>query len=84
MVLIGLTLIGTLFHKISRPGFYISLGFIVVIGCVTMIMRHFWNKSDGPKKGSYDNADQAESGQRTIRTRTKFGMPRIRSRGRIR
>ncbi|KAF9138293.1 hypothetical protein BGX30_009313 [Mortierella sp. GBA39] len=84
MALITLTLIGTLFHKISRPGFFISLGFIVVIGCVTLVMRHFWNKTDGPKKGSYDTEEHAESGPRTIRTRTKFGMPRIRSRGRIR
>ncbi|MGG0815606.1 amino acid permease [Paenibacillus alvei] len=46
MALVVLALSGTLFHKISRPGFFISLGFVAVIGCVTLIMRHFWNKQE--------------------------------------
>ncbi|MEC0242101.1 amino acid permease [Paenibacillus dokdonensis] len=47
IVLVSLALTGTLFHKISRPGFFISLGFIAVIGCVTLVMRHYWSKQDG-------------------------------------
>lgn len=46
MALVVLALSGTLFQKISRPGFFISLGFVAVIGCVTLIMRHFWNKQE--------------------------------------
>jgi L-asparagine transporter-like permease len=46
MSLITLTVIGTWFHHVSRPGFFISLGFIAVIGAVTVIMRHYWNKDD--------------------------------------
>jgi L-asparagine transporter-like permease len=44
MVLIALAVSGTLFHAVSRPGFFISLGFVAVIGSVTLIMQHFWNK----------------------------------------
>jgi L-asparagine transporter-like permease len=44
MGLITLTVIGTLFHHVSRPGFFISLGFLALIGAVTLIMRHHWNK----------------------------------------
>jgi L-asparagine transporter-like permease len=46
MGLIALTVSGTWFHQVSRPGFFISLGFIAVIGVVTLIMRHYWNKDD--------------------------------------
>lgn len=43
MCLIGAAISGTLFHRISRPGFFISLGFIAVIGFVTWFMRRRWN-----------------------------------------
>ncbi|MDG5789556.1 amino acid permease [Evansella sp. AB-P1] len=42
--LVLLAIIGTLFHDTSRPGFYVSMLFIVVIAIVTLVMRHFWNK----------------------------------------
>ncbi|NWL87999.1 amino acid permease [Paenibacillus sp. 79R4] len=83
MALISLTLVGTLFHKISRPGFFISLGFIVIIGCVTLIMRHFWNKAEGAKQDLSKSEEEAQLSP-GINSRTKYGMPHIRSKGRIR
>ncbi|MFX3631373.1 MAG: amino acid permease [Candidatus Pristimantibacillus sp.] len=44
MGLIIMAVIGTLLHEISRPGFYISLGFIAVIGAVTLIMSRIWRR----------------------------------------
>nr|WP_273844905.1 amino acid permease [Halalkalibacter alkalisediminis] len=44
-ILVLLGVIGTVFHTTSRPGFFISLAFIVVVAIVTLIMRHFWKKS---------------------------------------
>ncbi len=35
---------GTLFHKTSRPGFFISLAFIGVIGIITLIIQFKTNK----------------------------------------
>ena len=71
LILISFTLVGTLFHKISRPGFFISLGFIVVIGCVTLIMRHFWNKSERANKDESEYEPQSKSGINRIRSRGK-------------
>nr|WP_156942383.1 amino acid permease [Alkalihalobacterium bogoriense] len=36
---------GTVFHQTSRPGFYVSLLFVIVIAVITLIMRHFWKKA---------------------------------------
>jgi L-asparagine transporter-like permease len=36
---------GTLFHKTSRPGFFISLAFVAIIGLITLIMQGKWKKS---------------------------------------
>lgn len=80
MALVGFTLVGTLFHGISRPGFFISLGFIVTIGCVTLVMRHFW-KSDEPQA---DSPNAVTEHGMPISARTKCGMPRTRNKGRIR
>ncbi|WP_209124719.1 amino acid permease [Alkalihalobacillus sp. BA299] len=44
--LVILGVFGTIFHPTSRPGFFVSLGFIVVIAIITLIMKHFWNKSN--------------------------------------
>ncbi|OLO39138.1 transporter [Alkalihalophilus pseudofirmus] len=43
-LLVFLGVFGTIFHQTSRPGFFVSLGFIVIIGVITLIMKHFWNK----------------------------------------
>ena len=44
-------IVGTSLHQISRPGFYVSLLFIVTIAGITLIMMHFWkkNKTDKPE-----------------------------------
>ncbi|GAE28292.1 aromatic amino acid transporter [Halalkalibacter wakoensis JCM 9140] len=49
-----LAVVGTVFHQTSRPGFYISLAFIVIVAIVTLIMRHFWkkNENDHPPEDS--------------------------------
>lgn len=44
-ILVLLGVIGTVFHTTSRPGFFISLAFIAVVAIVTLIMRHFWKRS---------------------------------------
>jgi L-asparagine transporter-like permease len=51
MAFIVLTVTGTLFHPVSRPGFFISLGFVGVIGAVTLIMKRKWKKpgTDGKR-----------------------------------
>lgn len=46
MMLILLAVSGTLFHATSRPGFWISLGFIAVIAAVVLIMQSIWRKSE--------------------------------------
>jgi L-asparagine transporter-like permease len=52
MFLILVAVTGTLFHNTSRPGFWISLLFIGVIGCVTLIM-HYVRKNSGGSKLSF-------------------------------
>ncbi|SFF54885.1 L-asparagine transporter [Halobacillus alkaliphilus] len=42
LVLILLAVSGTLLNKTSRIGFFVSLGFLLVIGIVTMIMKKKW------------------------------------------
>jgi L-asparagine transporter-like permease len=44
MALLLFAVSGTLFHKTSRPGFWVSLVFIGVIGLVTVIMRAIWKR----------------------------------------
>lgn len=46
MVIILLAVSGTLFHKTSRPGFWISLGFIVVIAAVLLFLQFKWRKNE--------------------------------------
>jgi len=41
-ILIAVT--GTLFHDTSRPGFFISLAFLCIIGIITFIMNFQWKK----------------------------------------
>lgn len=49
--LIALAVSGTWFHGLSRPGFWISLGFVGVIGGVTLVMQRIWNKQRGGRSG---------------------------------
>lgn len=53
MLLILLAVSGTLFHATSRPGFWISLGFIVIIAGVVLFMQTVWRKSE--KQGQERN-----------------------------
>lgn len=46
VILILLASAGTLLDRISRPGFYISLGFILLIGIVVLMMRRNWRKNN--------------------------------------
>ncbi|MEH7010318.1 amino acid permease [Neobacillus niacini] len=49
IILILVAVSGTLFHSTSRPGFFISLAFVGIIGCITLIMNFKWKKKK--KKG---------------------------------
>lgn len=46
IILIGLAVSGTLFHHTSRPGFFISLVFLAVIGSIVFFMRKRWKKEE--------------------------------------
>ncbi|WP_066314169.1 amino acid permease [Bacillus sp. FJAT-29814] len=50
MVLILIAVSGTLFHDSSRPGFFISLAFLGIIGCITLIMNAKWKKHEKRKR----------------------------------
>ncbi|MBV6714825.1 amino acid permease [Paenibacillus chitinolyticus] len=56
IALILLAVSGTLAHHGSRPGFYVSLGFIGVIGLVTWLRIRKWNKA-GDNSGRQEQAD---------------------------
>ncbi|NRD76364.1 amino acid permease [Bacillus sp. BRMEA1] len=43
-VLILIAVSGTLFHETSRPGFFISLAFVGIIGGITFIMNLKWGR----------------------------------------
>ncbi|QCT03087.1 amino acid permease-associated protein [Paenibacillus algicola] len=46
MLLILLAVSGSIFHHTSRPGFWISLGFILLILAVVLIMQSVWRKAE--------------------------------------
>jgi L-asparagine transporter-like permease len=52
ILLILIAVSGTLFHESSRPGFFISLAFIGVIGSITLIMNARWKKKEKKQKKS--------------------------------
>ncbi|WP_042353839.1 amino acid permease [Bacillus rubiinfantis] len=52
-VFILIAISGTLFHDTSRPGFFISLAFIGVIGGLTLIMNAKWKKKRKRKRILY-------------------------------
>lgn len=37
---------GSLFHKTSRPGFFISIAFLAIIGIVVLFLRKRWKKEE--------------------------------------
>ncbi|WP_281885743.1 amino acid permease [Paenibacillus sp. YYML68] len=44
ILLLALAISGTLLHETTRPGFFISLLFVVVVGIVTLVMQRVWRK----------------------------------------
>ena len=46
ILLISSAVSGTLFHQTSRPGFFISLVFLAVIGSIVFFMRKRWKKEE--------------------------------------
>lgn len=52
-ILILLAVTGSLIFPSSRPGFFVSLAFLVVIGIVTLIMRRSWKKEEKDMKASF-------------------------------
>jgi aromatic amino acid permease len=44
MALIVIAVSGTLFHKTSMPGFWVSLGFVVIIGVVTLLKKQSFKR----------------------------------------
>ncbi|NQX49270.1 amino acid permease [Paenibacillus tritici] len=60
LVLIMAAVSGTLFHALSRPGFYISLLIVSLIALGDWIVQHFRNKSAASAK---EDKPEAEEGQ---------------------
>ncbi len=46
LILVAAAVSGTLFHETSRPGFFISLVFLAVIGTVVLLLRKKWKKEE--------------------------------------
>ncbi len=46
MILVAGAVSGSLFHPTSRPGFFISLVFLAVIGIVVLLLRKKWRKEE--------------------------------------
>lgn len=51
VVIILLAVSGTSLHHTSRPGFFISMGFVALIGCVTLIMKAVWRRKNKASPG---------------------------------
>ncbi|MFC0213405.1 amino acid permease [Paenibacillus chartarius] len=60
MALVLLAVTGTLFSSMSRPGFYISLGFVAVIAGLTLLMRRHWKKEVSSVHQARKSADNRE------------------------
>lgn len=50
IILVASAVSGTLFHQTSRPGFFISLGFLTVIGIIVLLLRNRWKKEAAQNK----------------------------------
>ena len=50
MILVAGAVSGSLFHETSRPGFFISLVFLLVIGIVVLSLRKRWKKEENQNK----------------------------------
>ncbi|PZE21028.1 amino acid permease [Paenibacillus xerothermodurans] len=52
MTLIVLAVSGAVLHATSRPGFFISLAFVLIIGVVTIIMHRRWEREASESRAS--------------------------------
>ncbi len=46
MIFVASAVSGSLFHKTSRPGFFISLAFVTIIAIVVLLLRKRWKKEE--------------------------------------
>jgi L-asparagine transporter-like permease len=53
VVLILITTLGTLFDEVTRPGFFVSLIFVLIVGVVTFLLRKKWPKSREEPSSNY-------------------------------
>ncbi|RSK29328.1 amino acid permease [Bacillus sp. HMF5848] len=61
IMLIFVTVIGTLFSESSRPGFFISIGFIVIILVVMLFVRPRWKQNDNIKRSLFEKFQPTKS-----------------------
>ncbi|MNC62538.1 hypothetical protein D3C75_1125670 [compost metagenome] len=64
LVLIAAAVAGSLFHKISRPGFYISLLLIALIGASDLIVHKVRKKGNTSSSGDSSSEEQENQLQR--------------------
>ncbi|MDQ1912847.1 amino acid permease [Paenibacillus sp. GD4] len=69
---------GSLFHDDTRPGFMISLGFIIVIGVLTLVMRYVWKKkkkagASSPEKEHFTRFEPKVQAEADERQAGKYG-----------
>ena len=75
MAIIKTAVTGSFFHPTSRPGFFVSFGFLAVIGSITLLMRPHWRhmnkKPDRPKPKIIGMSFRSPE-QKTDRFKTKM------------
>ncbi|WP_234405018.1 amino acid permease [Paenibacillus bouchesdurhonensis] len=54
--IIVLAISGTVLHPMSRPGLWISLGFVVLIGGVMLLMKRIWSREQSKDRGKVRRA----------------------------
>ncbi|MCL6604498.1 MAG: amino acid permease [Paenibacillus sp.] len=65
LLLIGAAVTGTLFHKLSRPGFFISLLLVALIGACDLIVQYIRKKrsdDDAPYEEKHEETDEDHRG----------------------
>lgn len=70
--LVALAVAGTSVHAASRPGFFISLGFLLVIGSVTFIMNRIWKKQQNSAHITAFEPSPLEQGRRDSRNKDRI------------
>ncbi|MBW4080643.1 amino acid permease [Paenibacillus sp. S150] len=78
LLLIAAAVTGTLFHKLSRPGLYISLLIVALIAVCDLIVQRIRQKKNSPERNNADRQKGIEhglSGGPVFRIRTAAGQP---------